>query len=221
MQREGENMEKPIIKILDTSVFCDENAFCHAYQRVSEERQKKVMRYRFQKDKNLSLGAGVLLSEGLENLGIKKYSVRYGENGKPYLAEYDNVFFSLSHSGVYAAIAFYHAEIGMDIQKISEASEALIKKIATDSEYNDLMHLDAENKKIQFTRLWTIKESYIKYLGTGLSLAPQRLEITFGDTPTIKKDGRMVPVKLEEHDIAGYKIAVCYASASEIQLKRD
>ena len=170
------------------------------------------MLYRFQKDRNLSLGAGVLLSEGLKNLGIEKYSVRYGGNGKPYLAEYEDVFFSLSHSGVYAAAAFYHAEIGMDIQKISEVSDFLIKKVATDSEYNDLMCLNAENKKIQFARLWAMKESCIKYLGTGLSLAPQRLEITFSDTPTIRKDGKTMHVKLEEYDIPGYKIAVCYRS---------
>lgn len=203
-------MEKPIVKILDTSVFSDENEYQKAYISVSEERKNKVDFYRFPKDKFLSLGAGVLLREGLRQFGITEYSLRYGKNGKPYLGEYDNMFFNLSHSGVISAVAFYRTEIGVDIEKISDISKELVRKVTTKNEFSYIMGLDEEEQREQFFRLWTAKESYMKYIGTGLSLPPTDLEIDFGREISMMHLGKKVPIIFEEHTIEGYKITVCY-----------
>ena len=67
------------------------------FDRVSEytqllppERQEKIARYRFDKDKLLSLAAGLLIRRA-----IGEKPITLGEHGKPYA---DGCFFSVSHS---------------------------------------------------------------------------------------------------------------------------
>ena len=204
-------MKKPIVKMIDTSVFCDHEKFNEAYALVSEERKKKIDSLLFDEDKRLSLGAGVLFEEGLKSFGIGDGTLVYGKHKKPYLASQGNLFFSLSHSGVYSACAFYDKEIGIDIQKVKDVTDAVIKKVATDKEYALLSSLDEKAGAEEFTRLWTVKESYLKFLGTGLSVSPQKIEVTFGENITLFCDGTLADVVFEEHSKDGYKITVCYA----------
>ena len=204
--------KKPMVTILDTSVLCDEEKYKEAYSAVSQERRKKVDAYRLPKDKRLSLGAGVLLEQGLARLGIQDYSLRYGENKKPYLVGCPKLFFSLSHSEPYAVCAFFDKEIGMDVERVSDVSEGVMRKVTTEKEYAFLQNLSAEQKKEQFTRLWTAKESYTKYLGTGLSLSPQTLEVTLGETLAIMHGGMAAGVVFTEHTQDGYKITVCHGA---------
>ncbi len=201
---------QPILTLLDTAVFDEKEAYETAYQSVSEQRRKKVDSYRLCKDKHLSLGAGVLLEQGLQRMGITEYSLAYGEHGKPYLTDSEDVFFSLSHSGTLAACVFYKREIGLDIQKIKPVSEKLIKKVTTDTEFSYLINHSEDERKLAFFRLWTAKESYMKYLGSGLSLSPKRLEVMFGKTLTIKHDGNAVSVAFDEQTLDGYALTVCY-----------
>ncbi len=203
-------LSQPMLTLLDTAVFDEKEAYQTAYQSVSEQRRKKVDSYRLCKDKQLSLGAGVLLEQELQRLGITEYSLAYGEHRKPYLADNESVFFNLSHSGTLAACVFYKREIGLDIQKIKPVSEKLIKKVTTDTEYDYLMSCGEDERRFLFFRLWTAKESYMKYLGSGLSLSPKRLEVTFGKTLTIKHDGNAVSAVFDEQTLDGYVLTVCY-----------
>lgn len=211
MNTNSHALSKPLLTLLDTANFADEQTFQTAYQSVCEYRQKKVDSYRLLKDKFLSLGAGVLLERGLRNLGIADFSFSFGEHGKPYLADNSSVFFSLSHSGTLAACVFYHKEIGLDIQKIKSVSEKLIKKVTTQTEYDYLMSCDEEKRKTLFFRLWAAKESYLKYRGTGLSFSLKKLEVTFGETLTMKQEGNAVSAVFEEQSLDEYVLMFCHA----------
>ncbi len=210
MNTNSHALSKPLLTLLDTANFADEQTFQTAYQSVSKYRQKKVDSYRLFKDKFLSLGAGVLLEQGLRDLKIADKSLSFGEHGKPYLAKNRSVFFNLSHSGTLAACAFYHKEIGLDIQKIQSISERLIKKVATQTEYDYLMNCDEEKRKTLFFRLWTAKESYLKYKGTGLSFSLKKLEVTFGETLTMKQEGKAVLAVFKEQITDEYALTMCY-----------
>ena len=69
----------------------------------------------------LFLLAFLLLDYGLEKRGIEdwKRGLWYNENGKPYLAEGQGIYFNLSHSGEYVACAVSGEEVGCDIELIS------------------------------------------------------------------------------------------------------
>ncbi|KAL8445425.1 hypothetical protein Emag_005111 [Eimeria magna] len=63
-------------------------------------------------------------------------------------------------------------------------------------------------------RVWTVKESFVKALGTGMYIDPQRLECSFdvSGIPTIRLDGAPqteFSFRLEEEEAPGYVICIC------------
>lgn len=91
----------------------------------------------------------------------------YNRYGKPALKNYPDIKYNITHSGEWVIIAYNNKDIGIDIEKIRPVT-IKIAKYFTDSEKEYLYskHGD-ENENI--IRLWTIKESYLKFLGKGLS----------------------------------------------------
>lgn len=78
--------------------------------------------------------------------------------GKPYLKDC-NTYISISHSDEYVVVALADSHIGVDIQRICYR-EKILSLFAAD---------ELVESATLFTRLWTMKESYGKYLGCGLT----------------------------------------------------
>ncbi len=100
-----------ILYILDTSVLEDEATFDMYYVMMPEYRRKKIDKKIFEKDKRLSLGAGILLHRALEDFLIRsqkhslhdEFHIELGPDGKPFIPEIQDSFrFNLSHSGTKA-----------------------------------------------------------------------------------------------------------------------
>ncbi len=134
-----------------------------ALGRVSEYRRRKTLRLRDDESKRQSLGAELLLYLAMG--ADKPFTYSLGENGKPYLD--DGRCFSLSHSGSYAVCAVADNDVGVDIELPREGSMRLARRFFTKNEY---ARIAASNKSDElFCKLWTIKESFIKATGKGLS----------------------------------------------------
>lgn len=99
-----------------------------------------------------------------DEYGIKEYTLRYNEYGKPYLNDY-NLYFNLSDSNEVSALVISDKEVGIDIEKITY-NELIMKKYFNDVEKSLVMN--SENKEFEFTRIWTVKEAYLKCKGTGI-----------------------------------------------------
>lgn len=97
------------------------------------------------------------------------------EFGKIYLND-NELFFNTSHSNEYFAIAISSEEIGVDIEKIRCYDEkkllSLREKCLTEKE-KKLFPVTKE----AFIKLWTIKESFLKLLGTGINLPLKEVEV--------------------------------------------
>ena len=206
-----------MIEILYADVEClnDDDLFDFYYKNVSSHRQKKIDSFRFRKDKNLSLGASALLDCGL----YKKYSLRekemlYGayENGKPFFENRPDIHFSISHSGKKVIAAFSDSEIGADIEKISTADLKIAKRFFAQSEYEYLDSIaDSEKQTAEFYRLWTMKESYMKFTGLGMKqpLGSFCIQLdggraSCGETVFYEYDG-----------ISGYRLSACSENKNE------
>lgn len=151
----------------------DDELFKYYYDNLSAERRKKTDAFRFRKDKNLSLGAGILLNEGLKKYGLSEKEMTYGtyENQKPYFKDRPDIHFSISHSGVFAAAAFSDGDIGIDIEEIKETDFKIAKRFFAEDEYNYLENITDKNlRNREFYRLWTLKESFMKITGKGMQL---------------------------------------------------
>ncbi len=139
---------------------------------VSPKRREKVIRYRMPDDRKRSLGAGIILREILRENGLNESDLRYSENEKPVA---DSVFFNVSHAGDYVVGVSSDCEVGCDIEKIRKAPIEIAQRHfrATESAYIDA---STDRDKAFFT-LWTLKESYMKMTGKGMSLPLDAFEI--------------------------------------------
>ncbi len=137
---------------------------------VSEERRMKIRRYRFSKDKKHSLYASLLLSFACTDqydLAFDEIDPIWPGSGKPVLRSHPEIHFSISHSGGCAAVAVSDAEIGLDAELIGKAPVNVLKRAFCPAEIRQIQ--SADDPDPEFFRIWTRKEAYGKYLGTGLS----------------------------------------------------
>ena len=85
----------------------------------------------------------------------------YNGYGKPYLKG-NRLYFNISHCDNYIVLVISDKEVGVDIQKIT-FREKILNHICT------LKEKELIKNAIDFTKLWVKKESYVKYLGKGIS----------------------------------------------------
>lgn len=145
--------------------------------KLSKERKNKALRLKSEREQARSIGAGYLLEQmleesyGLEQTEIENLSYERDSHGKPYLTQYPDIHFNLSHSGDYVMCAVSEKEIGVDIQKIGAFKENVVKRFFSESEQEAIAQIkDEEEKKKLFYQIWAGKESYTKLLGTGLTI---------------------------------------------------
>lgn len=136
---------------------------------VSKERIKKSNQYFHEKDKKLSIGVEILLNHALCEIGILDPVFDTDKYGKPYLKNYSDVHFNLSHSERYVACIISDSPVGVDIEYIHDIDLNLAKHYFFGLEYEYI--LNNNDKKKAFFELWVLKESYMKMTGLGFSLA--------------------------------------------------
>lgn len=93
----------------------------------------------------------------------------FGEKGKPHIANLVNIHYNISHSGHYVVCAVAAEEIGIDVERIRKVNLRIAERFFSPSEIEDLMACEEENRMQYFITLWTIKESYLKAIGRGLT----------------------------------------------------
>lgn len=139
---------------------------------VGKERKKKVIRYRMPDDRKRSFGAGVIIQKILENQGLSEKHLKYSENGKPFA---DKLFFNVSHAGDYVVGVLSDCEVGCDIEKAVNAPLEIAEHYFNFRELEYIKSRRDKNKA--FFTLWTLKESYMKMTGRGMSLLLDSFEI--------------------------------------------
>lgn len=166
------------IYISDTDALSGCGAFEYYKNRIDDARKEKLDMYRNEEDKRRSLLAGYLIQVGVrEQIGKESglhhaiplsLSYTYGENGKPYLREYPEVFFSLSHSGRYVVAAFADEEIGIDIQYHKPMKNNIAERFFSEEDNQLLAQLQQDGDADAFFRMWALKEAYMKLTGEGM-----------------------------------------------------
>lgn len=138
---------------------------------VSEERRMRADRFHFINDSKRSICAELLLQYSLfQSVGqLVEIDVIYNKFGKPYMNHMNSFSYNLSHSGNWVVIAYGNSEVGIDIEEIQPGKEDIADKFFTVEEKNYIYAAAGKERTKRFTQIWTLKESYIKFLGTGLS----------------------------------------------------
>lgn len=159
-----------MIHILCTDISgIDDTQYGLLYRAASFQRQQRADRFRNREDSIRCIAAEVLLRTALSRRFGQWHNCTISSTpqGKPYLTGQTDFHFSISHSGRWVVLAYGSTELGIDIQLVDpqKARPTMVKRIFTPEEQRFL----SQGHPTDFFRLWTGKESYLKYLGTGLS----------------------------------------------------
>ncbi len=133
--------------------------------------------------------------------------------GKPYLPEYPYIHFNYSHCRRGILCGIHHEEIGVDIERIIPYKENLAARISHPNELR--MLLETLEKDRCLTALWTAKESYLKYMGTGLRIDLRKLDLSSGLRDGVPVDG----VWLHSCFGKGYGMCVC-SGERQVRIQR-
>lgn len=169
----------------------------------TEERTIKSRKYFREDDRKKSLIAYILLLYAVKKeYGIlEKLYFDYGKNNKPFLKNHKNIYFSISHSGKYVSVGIDINNIGVDIEGYIDDYEIISKYVFSEDE---IRYIGYGNSGAKAARLWTLKESYLKYTGTGIT--DDLKAYNFANEPTVfKKFG----CKFKSIQKENYCISVC------------
>lgn len=158
---------------------------------------------------------GELLSRYLIGSKLKIISreieFKVGPNGKPEFPENDTIHFNISHSGQWVACAISPIPVGVDVERIRSVKPGLAERFFTGKEFNMLQDLPEEERIEKFIELWTLKESFLKTIGRGLTRNLNSFSVEpNGKLFRISGDDSSSEYNLKLFEIdTGYRLAVC------------
>ena len=161
------------------------------------------------KRKKEKIAGAVLCYKALLDLGIDEQSVSYktSPNGKPIFDNLDNLYFNISHSDNAAILAISNQNVGIDIQKVNSNTKNIANRFFTRDENVYLSSLDNDLKNDAFFRIWTIKESYIKFSGNGLRTPLDSFNVILNDNQAYIENKKLC---IQEYNLLPeYKVSVC------------
>ena len=124
------------------------------------------------------------------------------DSGKPFFFDKPEYNFNISHSGEHCAVMISDKMCGADIEEIRAFPKKVLKKICTEKETEYIFSLPEDKQEKAMWTLWTLKESYVKAIGKGLSFGmknvffdkfpfennTEKKKISWGDTAFFDKD---------------------------------
>ncbi len=201
----------------------NETLFREKVKQLSPYRQQKIAILRNDRDRNRSLGAGLLLDHGLAVYGLQERSVEYdiGQWGKPALKYHPEICFSLSHSGDYAICTIGDRPVGNDIEHVRVGRLKVANRFFAEEELAWLYEAETEEERTgRMFRLWTMKESFLKVIGRGMSLSLKDFVIRMDEESGRARVRHSFDAKYyymrEYGEIDGYCTAVCAQESGDM-----
>lgn len=137
----------------------------------TRDRQAEILRFRFNADRNRT-AYGELMARHLlsARTGVAIENISFGRDtlGKPFCGQ-SEFQFNISHSGQWVVCSVGKVLNGVDVETAQEIDMAIAKEHFLVNEYNHLLMMPEEERNAALLKLWTVKESYLKYTGEGLS----------------------------------------------------
>ena len=155
-------------------------------QSVDPSKEIRLRRFVREEDRLRGLFGDLLIRDLIiQKTSLSNDEIEFGSNefGKPYLKGVEDFHFNLSHSGEWVVAAVDKQPVGIDIEQIQHIDLDISKNYFSDAEHQDLMN--QADRIAYFFTLWSLKESYIKILGKGLSHPLNAFSIQFGNQDEI------------------------------------
>jgi len=146
----------------------DKSQMPYLLNELPKWRLEKALSFHFDIDKYLCAKSFFLLKKML----FEEYHLNdipqflYGKNGKPYFKEYPNIHFNISHCKTGIACVVNNTPVGIDIEQIN-FDKVVAENILSQKELQIVQNSEFSDK--EFIKYWTMKESYLKLIGIGIT----------------------------------------------------
>lgn len=188
-----------MIRLICADIYgLDEAAYDALYGKASPDRKNRADRYRRREDALRCVTAESLLRFAL---GSSDFIEEKTPDGKPFIKERPDFHYNLSHSGRWVVIAFGSSEVGVDVEQIREDTDisAIAGRFFSPEEQRYVREEPSQSRS-RFFEVWTAKESYVKYLGTGL-----KKDLTSFSVLNLEPE-----VRLHQRELpGGYSLSLC------------
>ncbi len=184
------------------------------------DRKEKVRKFKNRRAAFVSLTAGLLLQEtacAKLGIGVDDIIISRGAHGKPCIEGYPKFHYNLSHSGEYVVLVYSDMPVGIDIEQIKDKFQKVAARCFTTSEISYLDNGDFEvgingsSDAERFCQIWTMKESYLKLTGQGISVPLNSFSIDLKNMFVEGTDCHFATTRIED-----YYITVCASDISDI-----
>ena len=133
---------------------------------------------------------------------MSELQMEFGKFGKPYFPG-SNISFSVSHTEGAVLCSISDSEIGSDIEFADKVYTKITEKCFTPREAK------FSDSPKNFYTVWTLKEAYLKYTGTGIRQPMREIEFSLNKEHKCTVSGSKSNVLFETFYIGGYVISVC------------
>lgn len=150
------------------------------YGFLAQTKKERVGRYLFEDDRKRTVAGEMLARQMIsKRCSVNESDIRFaiGEHGKPYALDL-SIHYNISHSGNLVVCAVDKRPVGIDVEQIREIDLSVAKRICTeneckyiraDGEFEYLFGSSSQDVYKRFFEVWTMKEAYVKYVGTGIT----------------------------------------------------
>lgn len=201
-----------------TDLLADSVLYQELNQSLPKWRKEKAERLRYLPERKCSVLAWHILNHAVERRGFtqQQLEVSFHSSGKPYFMQLPQVFFNLSHSGSRVFCAVSNCEVGCDVERKRDIDLKLAERVFSEKEREYLMSFtDADIQRHTFFRLWTLKESIVKAMGSSV-LAMRELTVNLAESPVSAELNQVIthPLFLHEFDFGDdYCYGCCTSEA--------
>lgn len=159
----------PVIRMVKVPAPLDHETVQTLMSLAPAEKQIRIRRQRVRQNAdNMLVGAALARYLLWQEFRIPYTAkIAYGPHGKPYLADYPDIHFNISHSGQYVVCAVCDRPVGIDIQEMVPYRPEVAASVCNLTEMAQL-NVSAERER-EFAQIWEKKEAFVKLTGDGIA----------------------------------------------------
>lgn len=159
---------------------------------LTPDEQHVLGQFRFERDRSVYLATRALVRSVLSNyhpFAPERWRFARDDYGKPSVVGIENApSFNLSNTdGMVVCAVARGGQVGVDAETVAASAPLEVAEhVFAETECSELAALEPELQRDRFFELWTLKESYLKARGVGLSGSLKTFWFSFsqGTDPT-------------------------------------
>lgn len=200
-------------ELLDEKSFVSMRPFL--LEKVSSSCANKVLEFKHYDDAQRHLTGDLLARYALWKLtgSWSKDTFVLGDKGKPSPEGINGIYYNISHSGKWVVVIADDNNVGIDVEKIRKFPAGVAERFFSETEKSLINNTSTETEKQElFFTIWTLKESFLKAIGKGLTKSLSSFTVEKDhegnwhlgdDTETSGMYVKSIPF------VEGYKLSVC------------